>query len=116
VNGKMSDDRSSFRSIGGELEKKVMESPQDFPCEILDFIEEARKEIFAVINDDSLGGKEAWTNLVTVIEKWFGNPKERGTLESIKLMLQEKMKRKQKVDGALQYKNVAAEAKRTKLE
>ena len=93
-----------------------MESPQDFPCEILDFIEEARKEIFAVINGDSLGGKEAWTKLVTVIEKWFGDPKERGTLESIKLMLQEKMKRKQKVDGALQYKNVAAEAKRTKLE
>ena len=112
----MSDDRSSCKSIGGELEKKIVENPQDFPCEILDYIEEAKLEIFAVINDNSLGDKEAWTKLVAVIEKWFGAPRDKGTLESIKVMLQEKMRRKQKLRGALQYKKVASEAKRMKLE
>jgi hypothetical protein len=112
----MSDDRSSCKSVGGELEKKIIESPEDFPCEILDFIEEAKKEIFSVINDNSLGGKEAWTQLVAAIEKWFGTPREKGTLESIKVMLREKFRKRQKIEDALQYKKIASEAKRMKLE
>ena len=112
----MSDDRSSCKSVGGELEKKIIESPEDFPCEILDFIEEAKTEIFSVINDNSLGGKEAWTQLVAVIEKWFGTPREKGTLESIKVLLHEKLRKKQKVEEALHYKKIASEAKRMKLE
>lgn len=110
----MSNDRSSCKSVGGELEKKIMESPKDFPCEILDFIEEARTEIFAVINNSSVGDKEALRRLVAVIEKWFGTQREKGTLESIKTMLQEKMRRKQKVEDALAYKKIAAEDRRAR--
>ena len=94
----------------------MIESPEDFPSEIIDFIEEAKGEIFSVINDNSLGDKEARTQLVAVVEKWFGSPREKGALESIKVMLHEKIRRKQKVEDALQYKKIASEAKRMKLE
>jgi hypothetical protein len=110
----MSNDRSSCESACGELEKKIMESPKTFPCEILDFVEEARREIFAVINDGSLGRKEAWTKLVAVIEKWFGAQREKGTLESIKIMLLEKMRRKQEVEDAVKHSDMATELKRAR--
>lgn len=112
----MSQDTPSCKSVGGELEKRIIESPEYFPCEILDFIEEAKLDIFSVINDNSIGRNEAWTQLIAVIEKWFGAPREKGVLESIKAMLHEKIRKRQKAEDALQYKKIASEAKRMKLE
>ena len=112
----MSNDKSSCKIVGGELEKKIVESHEDYPCEIMDFIEEARTEIFQVINDDSLEREEAWIELVNVVEKWFGVPKGKGVLESIKTILEDKIRRKQKEDEATVYKKIAQESKRIKLE